>query len=533
MRIEQTADGGFIAGGWSNGSIDGDKSEPGYGYFDYWIVRLNSAGQVIWDRTFGGNDSDQLAAVRETADGGFIVGGTSLLGPTGNQTVAGWGSFDFWILRLDSSGNRLWERALGGTGYESQLADVRPLADGGFVLVGESRSFASGNKSAPQPGAWVVRLDAAGEKLWDHSYDLTPYSLATTSDGGMFVGGINNWDYVVIRLDSHGEVLWQRVLAGNSMDFLTSVMQTDDGGCLLVGSSESGIGLDKTSPNFGHGDFWAVRLDASGNTLWDQTFGTAGHEGWPRLVAVPGGGFILGGYVLGDPSPFGMRDVWIVRIDEDGTALWDQYFGGVRNDELSSLDVTADGGFVLGAVSSSPASGNKTSPSLSPLFDFWIVKLSPASPGDCDGDGIPDSADLCPGTPVGLPVDANGCAVTQLDPDGDGVPLYEDWCPDTAPGAPVDEHGCSADQRDSDGDGISDSQDLCPNTAPGAVVDGSGCSIEQRCPCDGPWQNHGQYLQTVRQVTAEFLQAGLITAGEQRAFLNQAARSDCGKKSRR
>jgi hypothetical protein len=117
----------------------------------------------------------------------------------------------------------------------------------------------------------------------------------------------------------------------------------------------------------------------------------------------------------------------------------------------------------------------------------------------------------------------------QVDPDGDGVPVYEDWCPDTAPGAVVDEHGCSGDQRDSDADGVMDDQDQCPNTAPGAVVDGSGCSIEDLCPCEAFWQNHGQYVRTVGEVTAAFVQQGLITAAQRVAILRQAAQSDCGK----
>src|SRR3989442_3902953 len=111
--ILQMKDGGYILGSTSSSSPSGNKTSPNYGSNDFWVVRLNRSGEKVWEKTFGGIGNDYLAALRQTSDGGFILGGRSDSPPSGNKTSPNYGSSDFWIVRLSTSGEKLWEESFG------------------------------------------------------------------------------------------------------------------------------------------------------------------------------------------------------------------------------------------------------------------------------------------------------------------------------------------------------------------------------------------------------------------------------------
>jgi hypothetical protein len=255
---------------------------------------VDSVGNKLWDKSFGGTGYNVLAAVRQTSDGGFILGGTSSSSPSGNKTSPNYGGYDFWVVRLDASGNKLWDKSFGGTDND-WLYDVRQTSDGGFILGGWSVSGPGGVKTSPNYGNtdfWVVRLDASGNKLWDQSY------------------------------------------GGSGSDSLYSLQQTGDGGFILGGASSSVPGGNKSSANYGASDFWLVRLDANGTKLWDQSYGGSGFDVLFNLQITSDGGFILGGYSSSGPdgtktsANYGDNDYWILRLDAGGNVLWDKSFGG-------------------------------------------------------------------------------------------------------------------------------------------------------------------------------------------------------------
>jgi len=161
-----TTDGGFLLGGWSYSGISGDKSSPSYGYQDYWVVKIDSDGNKLWDKSFGGSGYDFLYSLSQTKDGGYILGGQSWSVPSGNKTSPSYGDLggDYWIIRLNASGDKLWEQSFGGD-YTDQLVGVWETKDGGYVLGGGSWSGVSGNKTAPsydiggpKGDFWVIKL---------------------------------------------------------------------------------------------------------------------------------------------------------------------------------------------------------------------------------------------------------------------------------------------------------------------------------------------------------------------------------------
>ena len=158
--IVATADGGFVIAGWSDSGISGDKTEASRGESDYWIVKLNSSGQKVWDRTIGGNLYDNATSIIATADGGFAIAGYSDSDISGDKTQVSRGRSDYWIVKLNSSGQKVWDKTIGGNSSDDAYSIVA-TADGEFVIAGRSFSGISGDKTEVSRGFhdyWIVKL---------------------------------------------------------------------------------------------------------------------------------------------------------------------------------------------------------------------------------------------------------------------------------------------------------------------------------------------------------------------------------------
>ncbi|MBK9319039.1 MAG: T9SS C-terminal target domain-containing protein, partial [Bacteroidetes bacterium] len=144
--ISQTIDGGFILGGISNSNLSGDKIENCLGSYDYWIVKTDSIGSIQWQNTIGGNGLDALTAIRQTADGGYIIGGWSISNISGDKSETCLGSEDYWVVKTDAMGNIQWENTIMGA-YIDDLTSIFQITDGGYILGGSSYSNISGDKT--------------------------------------------------------------------------------------------------------------------------------------------------------------------------------------------------------------------------------------------------------------------------------------------------------------------------------------------------------------------------------------------------
>ncbi len=138
--VIETTDGGYLLGGWSWSGISGDKSEVSQGYNDYWVVKLDGSGDILWQNTIGGYSTDELSSVIQTIDGGYLLGGYSYSGISGDKTEANQGYHpDYWVVKLDGFGNILWQNNIGGNTTDD-LYSVIQTTDGGYLLGGESSS---------------------------------------------------------------------------------------------------------------------------------------------------------------------------------------------------------------------------------------------------------------------------------------------------------------------------------------------------------------------------------------------------------
>jgi hypothetical protein len=415
--VKQTTDGGFILGGDSDSPASGDKTQGNEGSSDLWVVRTDATGVKLWDRRFGGSNEEQMFTVEQTTDGGFLLGGWSLSGATGDKSQPSQGASDFWILKTDLNGNKLWDAAFGGTA-DDELRSGEQTADGGYILGGESLSGISGNKTQASRGGndyWMVKTDANGIKQWDARFGGTQddklNAIHQTTDGGYILGGWSqsgiggdktqasrgSTDYWIVKTDANGIKQWDARFGGSEHEYLYSVEQTQDGGYMLGGYSFSGANGDKTQPSQGGFDYWVVKTDANGIKQWDARFGGTAYDKLKAAEPTADGGYILGGWsesgMNGDKTQpgKGKGDYWVVKTDANGIKQWDAQFGGSGEEKMHSVFETSDGGFILGGYTYSLQSGDITEPS-DGLNDYWIVKMQGSTPGttyyaDSDGDG--------------------------------------------------------------------------------------------------------------------------------------------------
>ena len=362
--IEQTSDGGYILGGHSESGVFGDKVDSSRGGSDYWIVKLDSFGEIEWQNTIGGDNQDQVYDIKQTLDGGYIVGGyssSSLSGEKSENYIGINSNPDYWVVKLDSLGEIEWQNTIGGD-QQDYLWYVGQTIDGGYILGGLSESELSGDKTEEKIG----------------------YS-----------------DYWIVKLSSFGEIEWQNTIGGNLYDEVFSIQQTLDFGYIIGGQSNSDFSGVKNESCLGYADYWVVKLDSSGEIEWQNTIGGNNWDYFFSVKQTSTGGYIVGGCsysnISGDKTEdnHGQTDYWIVKLSELGEIEWQNTIGGISLDVFYELEPTNDGGYILAGLSQSGISGDKTEACIG-YYDYWVIKLNPdclelqetcnGIDDDCDGD---------------------------------------------------------------------------------------------------------------------------------------------------
>jgi len=426
--VQQTSDGGYIVGGYSL-SNNGDVSSN-HGNNDYWIVKLDSSANITWQKCLGGSNIDKAYSVQQTTDGGFIVAGESLstdLNVTGNH-----GSYDCWVVKLDSSGGISWKKCLGGTLHDSGNS-IEQTTDGGFIVAGFSYSDDGDvTENHGNRDFWIAKLDSSGILDWQKSLGGSDndeaMSIEQTTDGGYIVAGFSKSidgdltanhgleDYWITKLDSTGLIEWQKSYGGSGDENANFIQQTTDGGFIVAGFSESDDG--DVLLNHGSFDFWILKLHPSGSIEWQRALGGSDNDKAFSVQQSTDGGFIVVGHsysldgdVTGNHSS---QDFWIVKLDSSGGFEWQKSLGGSDNDYAKSVEQTSDGGYIIAGVSSSnnwDVSGNHGNK------DYWLVKLSCNvlqtfyADADSDGYGNADVSMISAACsdPGGYVVDSTDC----------------------------------------------------------------------------------------------------------------------------
>ncbi|MFI5171672.1 MAG: T9SS type A sorting domain-containing protein [Chitinophagales bacterium] len=442
-----TADNGFLVGASSSSGMNGNKTEPSFGDYDYWILKLNASGNIEWQNTIGGTYGDYVTCAIQTDDGGYLIGGYSNSGITGDKTEPYLGGHDYWIIKLNSTGIIEWQKVYGGN-LTDYLITMISTSDGGYLLAGYSESGISIYKTEANIGLydyWVVKINNTGIIEWDNTYggSLDDYlsSAIQTSDNGYLFGGssrsnisddksedrIGSYsDMWVIKTNNSGNIEWENTIGGNNTDGISDLAMTSDGNYFIAGISESGINHDKDVNLVGETDFWLLKLNSAGDIIWQKDIGGSDYESLADICPTIDGGFLLAGSsvspISGDKSepsfenpefPDEDSDYWLVKLDADGEIQWQNSIGGDVDDELVSVEQTADGGIILNGQTNSGISGDKTEAlkmeSFAAFSDSWLIKLSGACFGtetcntlddDCNGlidDGVVETINISAG----------------------------------------------------------------------------------------------------------------------------------------
>ena len=322
------------------------------------------APTITWAKNFGGARSDFGRSVVVTDDNKYVVAGGIL--SKENDTLIRPTGLDAWVIKLDANGNILWQKTYGGTGDDSATKIVQTV-DKGFIIVGESRSNTGDfitNKGSFD--AWIFKIDSLGNLEWQKTFggsedDYTTSVIQTKfgeyiinatsrSKDGDFPENNGEEDVWILKLNSKGNLIWKKHLGGNSNDFNRDIINVDDLSYLIVGTTRS---EDGDMNNF-KGNF-IFKIDSSGKVLWKKSHGNPYNgasyfNGYFSAAITQNKEIITVGYVtifLGVPNQHNRLDFHISKLDSEGNYIWSKLYGGSETEYATSIQVAPNGNLII------------------------------------------------------------------------------------------------------------------------------------------------------------------------------------------
>ena len=359
--------GGFVVGGRTR-STDGDLTGRTGDDWDYWVIRLDTEGNRLWQQTYGGSADERLASLSATSDGGFILSGYSR--SSDGDVGANEGFHDFWIVKIDAQGGIDWERNFGYVGSD-QAFDVLETTDGGYLATGFLDVDASGGEGnddrAAQHGVgdfWAVKMDAEGEWIWRRYFGGTNNDRASQAleleDGNYLLFGSSesddfditdskgSYDFWAVKVTPLGEKIWTRSYGGSQIDIGNAACISNNGNILLTGDVRSADG-DISDP-LGNADIWIAEIDPNGNLIKERTLGGTAFESARDIYAFDDGILVVGSTRSTDgdvQQGLGENDAWIVWLNNDGTIAFQRTVGGSSFDFGEAVIPTNDRGLLM------------------------------------------------------------------------------------------------------------------------------------------------------------------------------------------
>lgn len=358
-------------------------------------------GEIEWQKTYGGSGDEIARGVIETSDGGYaVIGYTN--STDGDITDKSLSENDFWVLKLDINGNIQWQKTYGGSGDDKGRAIIQ-TNDGGYAITGPSMSSdGDGSQNKGFHDHWLVKLDQQGNIQWEKSYGFSghdhSHSLFQTNDGGYFIGGYLDvtasngegnetitskitrkhgvGEFWAQKLDANGNLQWRRYFGGSSNDRIYKVLRTHDDNFLLVGSSESNdFDIKNTNGSY---DVWVVKINNDGSLLWEKSFGGSGIDDGYSAVKTDDGNYLIAGTTISNDglvsNPKGNADVWVLKINDNGDLLWEKSFGGSAFDSASAISQSTNI-FSSYLIAGNSKSGDGDLKSNNGENDFWVFKI--------------------------------------------------------------------------------------------------------------------------------------------------------------
>ena len=325
--VQQTNDSGFIAVGNTNSF--------GAGNSDIYLIKTNSLGDSMWTRTFGGVSADKGFSVRQTYDGGYIIGGET----TGSS------SEDIQLIKTNSNGIPLWTKVFG-SGQQDICSAVIQTLDSGFCLTGSTGNISSGN-----PDIFLLKTDVNGDTIWSKTFggatiDLA-YSLHQTSDSGFIVSGatynaMDGFYYAyLIRTKNNGDTLWTKNFKGSGHTYAQSVLQTSDGGFFIAGIAGE--------------NYLALKIDSTGIIEWSKEIDKGGMERCFSVIQSSDNGFVLAG--IKDVNILMNASLFLVKLDDLGNEVWSKQYSTYQWQGNVMIQPVFNNGFIVVGTAENLVSG--------------------------------------------------------------------------------------------------------------------------------------------------------------------------------
>lgn len=354
-KIIHSNSGDFYLLGNSSSDSGYDKSNdalyPGFLYpsSDFWVLKYDKDFNKIWDVTIGGTLADHISDAVINDNNELIIAGSSNSYLGYNKTEDKIGLWDYWIVKLDSNGLIIWDNTIGGLKDDKAKVIVQSI-DSGYLIGGNSMS--------------------------ESGYDKSESNI-----------GLN--DIWLCKLNEDGVIEWDHTIGGTSDDFISSIIPLQDGGYFIGGYSNSEIGFDKTDSLIGGFDYWLIRINSMGEVLWDKTYGGVGDDILVKLVEYSDTTFIMAGYSNSNigydksENSKGLSDYWILKIDSLGETDWDKTYGSYNNDLLADIVPLGNEVILAGGSSASGSNADKSEIPKGPAaeMDYWAIISYPGEVG--------------------------------------------------------------------------------------------------------------------------------------------------------
>ena len=377
QAVVNTTDGGYAILGHSQ-SMDGDVTNKSNESYDYWVLKFDTTNQLQWQKTYGGSDDDRGTDIIQTTDGGYAVIGKSKSGDLDVSENAGYD--DFWMIKLDGNGSILWEYSFGYAGSDVPYSVIQ-TNDNGYLVSGvldvtasngQGDRVSSSQRRHAGGDYWVIKLNANGIKEWSNyyggSFTDTAYDAIQTEDNGYIIVGssdsndvdvANNkgsYDFWVIKISNTGDLVWEKSFGGSEIDEARAISNTADGNYLVVGDTRS-ANID-VSQNRGAADLWMIKINSEGSLIWEKTLGGTSFDVGRSVSKTQDNGFLIAGSSRssdGDlSSNKGQNDALILKINSSGDLEWQKTIGGSEVDFFyGAVELTDGSVLAIGDTNSS------------------------------------------------------------------------------------------------------------------------------------------------------------------------------------
>ncbi len=381
-----TIDGGSVVAGYTN-STDNDVT-GNHGGYDYWVVKLTNTGNISWEQCYGGSANDGAFGIIEREEGGYVITGAT--GSDDGDVTANHGSYDYWVVNLSDSGEIIWEKSLGGSNHEESYS-VLENSHEGYIVAGITNSTdGEVTKNHGDWDEWIVELSDTGEIVWEKclggSGTDVAQTIIQTSDGGYIVAGITNsidgdvsgnhggFDYWIVKLDSVGEIVWEKCYGGSMDDRAFGIAEIDASGYIIAGYTYSNDG-DVTG-NHGESDYWIVKISDSGDIEWQKCLGGSEPDVGYYVLSSTDGGYVIMGDTLSSDGDVtfnhGDWDEWVVKLNKSGEIEWESCFGGSGEEGSSAIVDKGEAGYLISGFSYSDDGDVTKNFGLS---DYWVLQI--------------------------------------------------------------------------------------------------------------------------------------------------------------